>query len=105
YSVGMAACGEDLRSNFSARLSALDQQHFFSAVNLLQFHFDDLIVSGLNIATHKLRLDGKLAMPTIDERQQLYFPRAAVIEESVEGGAGGAASVENVVDQDDVFVI
>ena len=41
-------------------------------------------------------------MPAIDQRKQLYPPRASMIEKRIERGAHGASCVENIIDKNDV---
>ena len=74
-------------------------------VDFLKLHFDDFVVGGLDVAADELGFDGQLAVAAIDQHQQVDARRAAVIEQSVERGADGAAGVEHVVHQDDVFAL
>ena len=60
---------------------------------------------GLHHAADEARFDGQLAMAAVDQHQQLHARRAAVVEQRVERGADGAAGVEHVVHQDDVFAL
>jgi hypothetical protein len=50
----------------------------------------------------KAGLDRQLAMAAVDQHQQLYAPRPAVVKERVQRRAYGSAGVENIVDQNDV---
>src|SRR4051794_25278350 len=88
-------------SGFSRGL--LHQQNFFHAVDLLELHFDNLGVGGLDGASDIARFDRQLAMSAIDEHQQLHARRASLLEEAIERGADGAAGVQHVVHQDDVL--
>ena len=81
----------------NANLGPIDQQHLLIVVRLFEFDFDDLGVSGLDAAADVLRFHGDLTVATVDQNEQVDFARASVIEERVEGGAGGATGVENVV--------
>ncbi len=58
---------------------------------------------GLHRAADECGFDRQFAMAAVDQHQQLHARRAAVIEQRVERGADGAAGVEHVVHQDDVF--
>ena len=73
------------------------------AVDFLKLHFDDFVVGGLHHAADIARFDGQLAMAAIDQHQQLHARRPSLVEQRVERGADGAAGVEHVVHQDDVF--
>ncbi len=92
-----------MRMRCSGRLvGAFDQDHFFIVVNLPQLDLDDFPGGRLHMAADKAGLDGQLAMAAVDQHQQLYAPRPAVVKKRVERRAYGAAGVENIVDQDDV---
>ena len=81
----------------------LDQQHLLSLVDFFELDFDDLVVGGLHAAAHKARFDRKLAVAAVDQHQQLHARRASVVEQRIQGGANGAAGVQDVVHQDDVL--
>src|SRR5579859_6969684 len=83
-------------------ISAFDQDHFFVVVDLPELDLDNFPGCGLHMASDKTGLDGRLAMATVNQHQQLYSPRAAVVKESVQGSADGSAGVENIVDQNNV---
>src|ERR1700683_1623763 len=86
----------------NALICAFDEDHLFVAVNLLQLDLDDLAVGGLYMAAHEAGLDGQLAMAAIDQHQQLYAPRPAMIKERVQGGPYGTAGGENVGDENNI---
>src|SRR4051812_30245876 len=75
-------------SGFSRGL--LHQQYFLHPVDLLEFHFDDLGIGGLDGASDVSRFDRQLAMPAIDEHQQLHARGTALFEQPVQRGADGA---------------
>ena len=54
------------------------------------------------VPTRKRGLNGQLAMPAIDQHEQLHTARASVVKQRIERGANGAARVQHVVHQDDV---
>src|SRR6201987_5062204 len=85
-------------------IKALDQQNLFVVVYLAKFYLDDLAIRSLNRAPYEAGLDGKLAMTAVDQRQKLHAARTSVIEERIEGGAGGAACVQHVVNQYDLAI-
>ena len=41
-------------------------------------------------------------MTAVDQHQQLYAPRTAMVKERIQRRAYGSAGVENIVDQNDV---
>src|SRR5205807_8111164 len=102
-------CGEGWRiGNGDSPLNScgdlFDQEHLLARIDLLQFYLDDFILRSLDCASDKRSFDGQLAVSAIDEHEQLHAARASMVEEGIERGANGAARVENVVDEDDVFV-
>src|SRR5438067_1385644 len=84
-----------------SRLDFFDQQNFFRVIGLAKLHLDDFAVGGLNVAADIRSFNGQLAMPAINQHAKLNSPRPAVIKQRVESGARRAASVENVVAEDD----
>jgi len=83
-------------------LHTLDEDYLFIVIDLAELHFDDLTGGGADLASDELGLDGEFAVATVDEYEELHGAWATVVEEGVESGADGAASVENIVHQDDV---
>ena len=83
-------------------ICAFDEDHLFVAVNLLQLDLDNLAVGGLHVPADETGLDGQLAMAAVDEHQQLYPPRPAMVKERVQRCPYGSAGVENIVDENDV---
>ena len=92
---GMVGCGQAL-------FVAFDQDHLLVVVDLPQLDLDDLAGCGLHVPADETGLDGQLAMTAVDQHQQLYAPRTAMVKERVQRRAYGSAGVENIVDQNDV---
>src|SRR5579885_1312056 len=88
--------------NSSTLRRPLDQQNFLGGVDLVEFHFDDLVRGGLHPPAGVTGLNGQLAMAAINQNQQLHARGPAVIEQGVERGPDGAAGVQHVVHQNDV---
>jgi hypothetical protein len=82
---------------------AFDEKHFFDAVDFLELHFDNFDVGGLDDAADKFSFDRELAVPAVDEDEELDARGTAVVEKGVQCGANGAAGVEHVIHQNDVF--
>ncbi len=87
------------------RVGSFHEQHFFHAVDFVELYFDDFEVAGLHIAAHEFRFDGQFAMAAVDQDKELDARRAAVVEEGIERGADGAAGIEDVIHEDDVFTL
>lgn len=81
------------------------EQNFFGVVDFGELHFDYFIVRGLHDAADKGGFDGDFAMAAIDKHEKLYLAGAAVGEQGVERSTRGAASVEDVVDEHDLFAL
>src|SRR4051812_14710049 len=84
-------------------LHSLDQQYLLHIVNLLQLHFDDLVLSRLDHSSDIPSLDGKFAPAAIDQHTELDACRTTLIEERVKSGANCAPSVQDVIEEDNVF--
>ena len=70
-------------------------------IGLEQADVDDLVVAGWQVLADEVGADRQLAVAAVDEDGEADGARAAVIGQRVEGGADGAAGVEDVVDEDD----
>ena len=84
---------------------AVDEFHkndLFVIVDLAEFDFDDFAAGGGDGAAYVLGLDGKFAVASVDEDEELDGFGASVVEEGVEGGADRSAGEENIVHEDDV---
>src|SRR6202000_2575578 len=46
--------------------------------------------------------DRQLAMPPVDEGEELYPARPAVVEQRIQRGTDGAPGIEHIIDQNDV---
>src|SRR5208282_996081 len=74
-------------------------------IDLAETHFDDFRLASLHGAADKLGFNRHFAMAAVDEHAERNALRAAEIEETVHGGADGAAGVKDVVDEDEVHAI
>src|SRR5580704_3068706 len=82
---------------------SLHEQDFLHPVDFLKFDFDDLVGGGLYGAPDVAGGNGQLAMTAVDQDEKLNASGAALVEEGVESGSNGAAGIEDIVHQDDVF--
>ena len=67
-----------------------------TAVDLLKIQTDVLLVRGRDVLTHEVGADGQLAMAAVNEDGELDAAGATQVHDGVEGGADGAAGVENI---------
>lgn len=81
---------------------ALYDQDLLIVIDFAQFDLNNFAAAGLNRSSYERRLNRKLTMPAINQRKQLYPPRASMIEKRIERGAHGASCVENIIDKNDV---
>ena len=89
------ACGRRL-------VAAFDEDHFLVVVDLPQLDLNDLAGGSLHMPAHETGLNRQLTMTAVDQHQQLYAPRTAVVKERIQRSAYRPASVENIIDQNDV---
>ena len=68
-------------------------------------HLHDLAARRRDVLADVVGLDRQLAVAAVDQDDELDGARPAEVDERVERGAGGAAGVEHVVDQDDGAVV
>jgi hypothetical protein len=86
----------------SKLVDAVDQDYALFVVYFVEADFDDFAVGGLHGAADVLGFDRHFAVAAIDEDTERDALGATKIEETVHGGADGAAGVEDVVDEDQV---
>src|SRR6266436_7781789 len=79
----------------------LHQHDLFDIVDFLEAHFDDFMGGGLHLSPYVVGLHRDLAVAAIDQYTELQQSRPAMPEQRVHGGPRGAASVQNVVYQND----
>src|SRR5437764_10709188 len=95
------------RSSRMTRISAIggfllgggDQQDLIDLVDLDQLHLDALVAMGREILADVVGADRQLAVAAVGEDSQLDARGTAVVEQRFDGGADGAARVEDVVDE------
>src|SRR5206468_1155145 len=94
-----AAYGEGVEAACSVMglVGELDQQDLLLAVDFVELDLDDLTAGGGDHPAGEGGLDGELAVSAVDEHEELDGSGTAVVEESVKGGADGAAGVEHIV--------
>src|ERR1700730_1686218 len=81
--------------------SALKYHRRVEPFDLLQADLDPLALRGGHVLAHVGRADRELPVPTVDQHRELYGARAPELDQGLHRGAGGAAVVDHVVDQDD----
>src|SRR5258706_666433 len=89
----------------SCASAALQDAHLLGAVGDLERDLDDLVLGRGDCLAYEIRLNGQLAMAAVDEHGELDGLGAAEVDELVEGGAHGAAGVEDVVAEHDDAVV
>src|ERR1700746_3217935 len=102
----LLASGFQLPANgWQHSVHPLDQQHLIVVVDLVELDFDNFAAAGGYGFAYVGRLNGQLAMATIDQHGQLHATRAAVVEEGLERGTDGAARVKHVVAEHNVAAL
>src|SRR5947209_5634120 len=74
-------------------------------IDFIELDLNDFVLRGLHLPSHECGFNGQLAMSAIDQHQQLHATRASVVKEGVERGSNGTAGVEDIVYEDDVFIV
>ncbi len=74
-------------------------------VGLLEPDPDLLRGGGGQVLAHVVGPDGKLAVAAVDQHGEPDDARAAEVDEGVQGGADGAAGVQDVIDEDHDLVV
>src|SRR5687767_15749753 len=91
------------RAFSSCALVAGHDDHRVLAVELLDEDVDAIGGRDFDLLPDDVRMDGKLAAATIDEHRQRDPRRPPKIRQLVERRADGAAGIEHVVDDHDLF--
>jgi hypothetical protein len=84
---------------------AFDDEHLLILIDFTQLYFNNFAAAGLHGSSYEGSLNGKFAMPAIDQSKQLYAAWAPMIEKRIECSPDGAARVEHIIDKNDISPI
>jgi hypothetical protein len=85
-------------------LLILHNNHSFVFVIILQHHFDDLVVGGLNVFSNVVGLYWKLTVTAIDQYSKFHTTWSAEIDQFIHRRSNGASGVQNIIHQHDCAV-
>src|SRR5262249_50688115 len=74
-------------------------------INFAKADFDNFAVAGLYHPPDVLRFDGHFAVAAVNEHAKRNAARSTKVKEAIHGGADGAASVKDVVYEDQVHAV
>src|SRR5579875_3654901 len=94
--------GAAKRRRLALAVYQLHEQHLLVIVDLAQLDLDNLAAGGRDDAANVFGFNRQFTVAAINQHEQLHALGAAMVKQSIQRGADGAAGVEHVVHQNDV---